>query len=682
MIRETSMSLIKYISQFNNRTVEQVSQELNISKKRLWYEISLLNDTLERLKLESISLNNGVIIVSENFSDNKAVLISALNSEDLIPASHRQYAIAVYLFVKQSWVSIKHLESLLGLSKNSILNELKSFRKTASNYGVELHNNRKEGYYLVGSEEAIRKFCELSMSNLASVDYGLSIVKEIFAMWDLDYNREAISQIVEDASKDYNVNFVVERYDDFINILMLLNASQRDGIIEYDNETILYIEKQPLFELGKKINESLNISSETENQFTTLRLLGALQGSKYLAPDINLEKIAKEIVARVKALTMASFSSINTQILEQNLYEHLVPCYFRVKFDIPTVNPFTSMIKDQYLDLFLLIKRCLEPFESYVGKRLTDDELSYFTIHFGGQLRRERKENRNLRALTVCPNGISSSLVLNSQLKTIFPNFKFLGNHTVQELIEIDDSDYDVIFSTVPINTLKPFFIVKPIMNDVEKDILRRQVKLAFNLDDTNTSVDIAKIMSVVRKYADIKEEVLLYEELHQLVYKNKIKKEGKSLNELLTQKMIRYTQEKLSWQDGIRLAAQPLLELGYIEDRYIDSMISKVVEIGPYIVIAPKVAIPHARPEDGALKMGISLLHSEYPIEFDFEDDESNVHLIFVLCSTDNTSHLTALQQLAAILEDEESIDYMISEKNVDKLYDFIENKVEGMES
>lgn len=682
MIRETSNALIKYLTQFNHATVEKVSLALNISKKRLWYEISILNEALERLNGDLITLNQGSIEVPNSFESNQEILIKFLETKELIPATHRSYAIAVYVSMRQDWVSLKHLENLLNLSKNSVLSELKLFRELASDYDVELLNNRKDGYYLEGSEEAIRKLCELSMSHLTSVDYGLGIIKEMFAMWDLDYNRDYIEDVVEKSASQYNVNFVVERYDDFINTLMLISIKKRSNPISYDADVIEYIEKQPLFELGVKINAELKIVGENEDVFTTLRLLGALQGSQYLAYDENLKRISAEIVARVKALTLASFSSINTVTLEKNLYEHLVPCYFRVKFDIPTVNPFTEMIKDQYLDLFLLIKRCLEPFESYVGKRLTDDELSYFTIHFGGQLRSEQPQNRDLNVITVCPNGISSSLVLNSQLKTIFPSFNFLGFHTVQELEYLSDDDYDVIFSTVPINSTKPFFVVKPIMNDVEKDILRRQVKLAFNLEDTNTSVDIAKIMTVVRKYATIKDEVSLYEDLYELVYKNEIKKEGINLDELLTNQMIRYTNETLTWEEGIKLAAQPLLQNGYIEERYIDAMISKVIEIGPYIVIAPKVAIPHARPEDGALKMGISLLHSEKPIQFDFEDEDTNVHLIFVLSGVDNTSHLTALQQLASLLEEEEDIDYMVNEKNIDQLYQFIQTKVEGMEN
>lgn len=36
--------------------------------------------------------------------------------------------------------------------------------------------------------------------------------------------------------------------------------------------------------------------------------------------------------------------------------------------------------------------------------------------------------------------------------------------------------------------------------------------------------------------------------------------------------------------------------------------MIESVEEYGPYIVIGPHLALAHARPEDGSLKLGLSL--------------------------------------------------------------------------
>ena len=54
-------------------------------------------------------------------------------------------------------------------------------------------------------------------------------------------------------------------------------------------------------------------------------------------------------------------------------------------------------------------------------------------------------------------------------------------------------------------------------------------------------------------------------------------------------------------WEDAVRAAGRMLLDCGAVEERYIEAMVETAKDLGPYIVIAPGIAIPHARPEDGA---------------------------------------------------------------------------------
>ena len=44
----------------------------------------------------------------------------------------------------------------------------------------------------------------------------------------------------------------------------------------------------------------------------------------------------------------------------------------------------------------------------------------------------------------------------------------------------------------------------------------------------------------------------------------------------------------------------------------YVDGIIASVKELGPYIVIADGIAMPHTRPEQGAIGIGCSLITTE----------------------------------------------------------------------
>ena len=64
-------------------------------------------------------------------------------------------------------------------------------------------------------------------------------------------------------------------------------------------------------------------------------------------------------------------------------------------------------------------------------------------------------------------------------------------------------------------------------------------------------------------------------------------------LYELLTAADIQLDIECSDWRDAIIRSAQPLLDQGKIEDKYIDAMIDNVKENGAYIIISPEFALP-----------------------------------------------------------------------------------------
>ncbi|MGD2196297.1 PTS sugar transporter subunit IIA [Lysinibacillus fusiformis] len=130
-------------------------------------------------------------------------------------------------------------------------------------------------------------------------------------------------------------------------------------------------------------------------------------------------------------------------------------------------------------------------------------------------------------------------------------------------------------------------------------------------------------------------------------------------LTQLLTKDCIQVANCVQSWQEAIRLAANPLIRQNKIEQRYIDAMIQSIEQYGPYVVITPKVAIPHARPTDGVHALAVSLLRLQQPVFF---SPNQPVFLIIVLAAIDHTSHLQALADLSLVLQHPDQIDSLIA--------------------
>ena len=74
-------------------------------------------------------------------------------------------------------------------------------------------------------------------------------------------------------------------------------------------------------------------------------------------------------------------------------------------------------------------------------------------------------------------------------------------------------------------------------------------------------------------------------------------------LSDLLDESLVQLNVEASDWEDAIRKATAPLVANGKVTEGYVDDIIKGVHELGPYIVITEHVALPHARPESGALE-------------------------------------------------------------------------------
>lgn len=68
---------------------------------------------------------------------------------------------------------------------------------------------------------------------------------------------------------------------------------------------------------------------------------------------------------------------------------------------------------------------------------------------------------------------------------------------------------------------------------------------------------------------------------------------------------------------------------------------------LGPYIVITDNFAMPHARPEDGAIRQGYALVTFDEPVSFG--DKDASVFLGFT--AEDSDKHIGLLQQIVELL-------------------------------
>lgn len=145
-------------------------------------------------------------------------------------------------------------------------------------------------------------------------------------------------------------------------------------------------------------------------------------------------------------------------------------------------------------------------------------------------------------------------------------------------------------------------------------------------------------------------------------------------LSEMTNERLMKLNIDAEDWKDAVRQAAEPLCREGKIEPRYIDAIIQSAEEAGPYFVITPHVALPHARPEMGALACAIGVATLTHPVKFGNADNDP-VKYLFCLSATDNETHLSALVNLAGLLEDEGFYQFLDNAQSPEEIMEYLKN-------
>lgn len=124
--------------------------------------------------------------------------------------------------------------------------------------------------------------------------------------------------------------------------------------------------------------------------------------------------------------------------------------------------------------------------------------------------------------------------------------------------------------------------------------------------------------------------------------------------------------------EEAIQKSVDLLYVAGKVTDRYIDDVLEGYRNYGPYIVLVPGFALPHAQPSGKVIEMGISFLQLLKPVTFGHETNDP-VYYVMALAGTSPDNHLGLLQDLMEFLSCNQLVQQLPEVKNYDQLSQLI---------
>ncbi len=152
------------------------------------------------------------------------------------------------------------------------------------------------------------------------------------------------------------------------------------------------------------------------------------------------------------------------------------------------------------------------------------------------------------------------------------------------------------------------------------------------------------------------------------------------SLSKLLPPERVKLDHAADDWKESVCVAGQLLFDTKAVKHEYIDAMVETAEELGPYIVIAKGIALPHAQPEKGALETALSLVSLNPPIEFGNPANDP-VRIVLGLSAVNEKVHMKALQALAEIFLDDQLLEEFMHINTKEDLFAVIKKAEEVSE-
>ncbi|MCO7025916.1 BglG family transcription antiterminator [Tetragenococcus halophilus] len=644
-----------FIEILNNpdETSTSLKKRHDLTRSQLSYSLQKVNEYLDELNLDPVTrTTNGHFIITKETAEEFVQNNSQITKDTYLLPEERVQLLILMLLSKTEPLSMNHFIVELNVSKNTVARDLKEVEPHLANYQLCLEYLRSKGYRIKGEEWNRRQLLTDTVNTVNQFINNEALLKQYGDITQpqlAEYKRK-----VSVLEKRLNLRYSDDKVNTLPVLTLLLDRRIiRGKKINYDFE-LDYVELQETKEYKvvkevffpkykKEINEIIYFTLLFLS--TTLTQVDVLSKGQFE----TMQLAVLNMIDRFEKVAQVSIDDKN-ELLKQIML-HMRPAYYRIKYSMHLSEvDITRQQSREVSSIFYLVKKSIRPLEDFFKKSISDTEIFYLALFFGSHLLENNSSllrKKDPTAVIVCTNGISVSLLMEQTLKGVFPEVDFVSTMSLREFYA-QDVEVDLIFSSVPLDIDRRYFLVKDFLTDKGKMQLRQRVmnETVIGLDETSLA---EKIVANVLQQAEVDDKEKLFFEILKLLKDNTsenavIDNEANHFDQLMPKNGLIIEENEVSWHEALERLSQPLIEEKMIEPRYLTALKQELSEIPPYIVFRNQLALPHTEPEKGA--RGVAMSFGIFKKGIVAKTGET-IHFIVLLASNNKEKHVDALLEI-----------------------------------
>ena len=673
-LEKRGLDILKMIIYANGPvSIRAITEQIGISRRSVYYDLEKIDDWLKANSLEPLirDRSKGISVSKEEeyriqqmlFSDNDQGMriFTPLERERLIICTIILCSRPVYMEDFMEWC---------GVSRNTTVNDLKNVSSLLEKNHLKLRYIVKEGYRITGDPiRAMALFC------LYFPQFQQYFADYILSSQQMEYVEEYHLRL-----KKIESRLQAEYVYGILPSLAVLTASlvnrRAAGHIKDDfsfsDADRTAVTGTPEYRM---VEEQFPELIPNDRLYLSLHLLG----SRFQTVDIMEEKddgyaaeIARKLINSFEEITGISCGT-NVDLWKA-LTAHMKTSLYRYRYGIQLGNPMLDQIRQQYKEVFELTKAAFLRISDENQLHVSDAEIAYLALHFGGYINMKRQQTRTYSIMVICPNGVGTSNMIRQEILRLIPNVEKVEVRPLRDYHP--DEAFDVIVSTVPIPNEPRLINVNPILTDLDKiALLRRCMQTG-----PSASTQIEQILEIGRKYIRSDSFDAFSQDIHNYfrsLGNPELPKEnyGFGLMSFLTASHIQYIGKSMDWEEAIRLSCYPLLIDDSITEHYVDAIVTAQREKQHYMFLMEGLVLAHAQTEEGVKKVDVAMTICREPV---IMGNKKAARVIIALAAEDQTKHIQILNDILELFSRAEAIPALCHKETLPEVLDYISNSLE----
>ena len=452
-------------------TIGGLKQKLIASTQTVKTSIESLNEELIGIA-EIVQHKNDFHIEIEDFEKFDLIMNGSLKRKsDFNSSSKRVFFIVKQLIEQKDFVLIDDLSEALGVSRSTVVKDLRVMKKLIASFNVEVIGTPNRGLRMVGQELDLRLL-------------HLHYVQEYFAEHPLSaHTKDYVENLIQNFSLPKTQELLLKKT---ISITMK-RLLQGNILVDLPHEYIDLMTEHPDFiELIHHLEYEYSITlSQTEQAFLSfpLNLSGIDSMDQTSMEEQKIEGLFQQMMEKVHESLLVE---LDESFLYYEIKDHFRYMLNRLIFRVELQDLFYGEIESQYPLAYELAKIGLQQIGERLERAIPPVEISYVAFYFELALRRQTSTNEHKEIAIVCNTGKGTALIIRRQLERVLGPQINLVHFSEEEYQKENLDQYFAVFTTIPLKNVKKHTPIIRLTNLFNETWLQEEWRKAEKLRAAN----------------------------------------------------------------------------------------------------------------------------------------------------------------------------------------------------